>query len=201
MDPAPGMADPLVSLARYEGLLPLEDVFARRAPLEVEVGTGKGTTLATMAERNAEADFLGIEVGSRWARLTRVRLIQAAVPNARLIRGEAQWVLHRYLPPGSVRRLHVYFPDPWPKKRHVKRRLFRPDFVAQMERCLEPRGEVCLATDHAAYFEQIRQVMDAGGFRHHPDAVWPEVPVSSFEAKYREQGRTIHRAVYLPPAG
>jgi tRNA (guanine-N7-)-methyltransferase len=196
-----GMADPLVPLAQQEGALPLEAVFARRAPVEVEVGTGKGHTLATLAQRDADVDFLGIEVGSRWVRLARVRLIRAALPNARLIHGEAEWILDRYLAPGSVRRFHVYFPDPWPKKRHVKRRLFRPGFAALMARCLETGGEVRIATDHAAYFEQIRDVMDAAGFRHRPDAAWPENPVSSFEAKYRHQGRTIQRAVYSPPAG
>ncbi len=198
---AEGMVDPLVSLAQQEGLLPLEAIFARRAPLEVEVGTGKGHTLATLAQRDPDADFLGIEVGSRWARLTRARLIRAVVPNARLVQGEAEWVLNSYLAPASVRRFHVYFPDPWPKNRHANRRLFRPGFVAQMARCLEPQGQVCIATDHATYFQQIREVMGAAGFRHHPDAALPEDPVSSFEAKYRGQGRAIRRAVYSPPAG
>lgn len=200
-EPVRGMVDPLVPLRNYEGTLLLQEVFSRHAPLEVEVGTGKGQTLATMAKSQVDADFLGIEVGSRWARLTRVRLIQAAVPNARLVWGEAQWVLQRYLPSGSVRRFHIYFPDPWPKHRHAKRRLFRSDFVAQMARCLEPLGEVRLATDHTPYFDQIRHVMAAGGFRHHSQAVWPDDPVSAFEAKYREQGRTIHRAVYSSPGG
>lgn len=196
MELAEGMVDPLVPLAQHVGLLPLEEIFARHAPLEVEVGTGKGHTLATLAQRDADRDFLGIEVGSRWARLTRVQLIHAAVPNARLVQGEAEWVLNRYLAPGSVRRFHVYFPDPWPKNRHAKRRLFRLGFVGQMARCLEPRGQVCVATDHSTYFEQIRKVMDAGGFRHHPDGALPDDPVSSFEAKYRHQGRAIHRAVW-----
>ena len=201
MELAEGMVDPLVPLAQQEGVLPLEEIFARRAPLEVEVGTGKGHTLAALAQRDADADFLGIEVGSRWARLTRARLIRAAIPNARLVQGEAKWVLGRYLASDSVRRFHVYFPDPWPKNRHANRRMFRPGFVAQMVRCLEPRGQVCIATDHATYFQQIRKVMSAGGFRDHPDVALPEDPVSSFEAKYRHQGRAIHRAVYSPPAG
>jgi tRNA (guanine-N7-)-methyltransferase len=201
VDPPAGMAEPLVPLSQYEGALPLDEIFARRAPLEVEVGTGKGHTLITLAQRDAHKNFMGIEVGSRWARLTRVRLLHAAVANARLVHGEAQWILDRYLAPDSVRCFHVYFPDPWPKNRHQKRRLIRPGFAAQMARCLEQGGEVRLATDHAAYFEQIGEVMDAGGFRHRPDADWPEEPVSAFEAKYRVQGRAIHRAVFSPQAG
>ena len=103
----------------------------------------------------------------------------------------------------SVRRFHVYFPDPWPKKRHAKRRLFRPGFVRRRWRAAWRRGVRCvIATDHAAVLPA-----DPGrdGCRGLPVSsgcgLAVEDPVSSFETKYRVQGRTIHRAVYSPPAG
>lgn len=189
----PGMAEPLLVLAALPEPLAWEAVFGRSGPVEVEIGTGKGTTLLALAAADPPADFLGIEVGSKWVRLARARVIKAGVTNLRLVAGEAQWILARYLPPGSVRAFHIYFPDPWPKKRHAKRRLFQISFPALLARALAPGGEVRVATDHAAYYEQIVEVMEAGGFRSDPTAAWGDGPVSAFERKYREQGRSIFR--------
>jgi tRNA (guanine-N7-)-methyltransferase len=195
------MQDPLIPLSEYSGHLPQQAIFGRAAPLEVEVGTGKGHTMVSLATAAPDTDFLGIEVGSKYSRLARVKLIRAAIPNARLVTGEAQWVLQRYLPPGSVRCFHIYFPDPWPKKRHAKRRLFRPGIGELLAGRLEPGGRVRIATDHEAYFRQIVELMTAAGFQPDHRACWPETPVSAFEAKYRVQGRAIYRAVFCPPGG
>ena len=197
--PPPGAPDPLLSLASLTGELRWEEIFGRAAPVEVEIGSGKGNTLIQMAEEHTGVDFLGIEVGVKWVRLARARLIRAGATNARIAAGEAEWILGRYVPRASVRRLHVYFPDPWPKKRHAKRRLFREGFPALAQRCLQASGEVRVATDHAAYEAQIRAVMAGGGFTPVPDPVWEDEPVSAFECKYREQGRRIYRMTFRPP--
>jgi tRNA (guanine-N7-)-methyltransferase len=194
----PGMAEPLLSLAAQPAPFVWESLFGRLGPVEIEIGTGKGTTLLSLAAADPKADFLGIEVGSKWVRLARSRAIQAGLTNVRLVAGEAQWILDRYLPPGTVRRFHVYFPDPWPKKRHGKRRLFQATFPPLVARALAPGGEVRVATDHAPYHDQILEVMEAGGFRADAAAVWEEGPVSAFERKYRQQGRAIHRLAFRP---
>ena len=192
--------DPLISLAEQPDPLPLAALFGRQVRLDVEVGTGKGHTLEQLAREHPDRDYVGIEMGLKWARLTRARLIRGELGNVRLVHGDAHWVLERYLPAGSVHCYHIYFPDPWPKKRHAKRRLFRPELPPLLRRTLAEDGVVRVATDHGQYFEQIQQVMSSGGFAIDRGAAWSEDPVSSFEAKYREQGRAIHRAVYVPAA-
>lgn len=191
-----GMLEPILSLAEHPEGFDWEALFGRRGPVELEIGTGKGNTLVRLAGDSPDCDFVGFEVGPKYVRLSRARLVKAGLGNARLVRGEAEWVLARHVPPGTVRRIHIYFPDPWPKKRHAKRRLFRPTFPPLLRRCLATGGDVRVATDHAAYWEQILEVMGEGAFRPDPDAPWEEVPVSAFERKYREQGRTIHRLTF-----
>jgi len=195
----PGTADPIVALAAHPGPFAWGDLFGREALVEVEIGSGKGNTLLALAAADPDADFLGIEVGSKWIRLARARIIRAGLTNARLVGGEAQWVLERYLPAGGLGRVHIYFPDPWPKKRHAKRRLFQPTFPPLLRRVLAAEGEVRVATDHAPYHAQITEVMEVAGWRVDPAAEWDEGPVSSFERKYREQGREIFRVVFRPP--
>jgi len=191
-----GMSEPVLSLAAFPGGLRWQDVFGRRRRVEIEVGTGKGNTLVQLSRDAPETDFLGVELGMKYVRLTRARLVKAGVTNARVVAGEAEWVLGRHVPEASVAAIHVYFPDPWPKKRHAKRRLFRADVPPLFHRCLEPGGTVRIATDHETYFAQILEIMEAGGFRPDPTADWEEGPVSAFERKYRQQGRRIHRIVY-----
>jgi tRNA (guanine-N7-)-methyltransferase len=196
--PPPDFPDPLVGLADHPAPLPLEKVFGRRAPLEVEIGSGKGNTLVQLASERPDVDFLGIEIGVKWVRLSRARLIRAGLANVRVVTGDAQWILARHLPAGSVQRVHVYFPDPWPKKRHAKRRLFRKGFPDLLKRCLVAQGDLRVATDHESYGDQIVEVLEAGGFVPILDAAWDDSPVSAFERKYREQGRTIRRQAFRP---
>jgi tRNA (guanine-N7-)-methyltransferase len=191
-----GMSEPVLSLAEHPDGLSWEAIFGRRGRVEIEVGTGKGNTLVQLSRAAPEVDFLGVELGMKYVRLTRGRLAKAGVANARVVAAEAEWVLGRHVPEGSVAAIHVYFPDPWPKKRHAKRRLFRPGVPPLFRRCLEPGGSVRIATDHESYFAQILEVMEAEGFRPDPTADWDQGPVSAFERKYREQGRRIHRIVY-----
>jgi tRNA (guanine-N7-)-methyltransferase len=194
----PGTPDPIVALAAHPGPFVWGELFGRDAAVDLEIGSGKGNTLLALAAAEPGVDFLGIEVGSKWIRLARARLIRAGLTNVRLVGGEAQWVLERYVPPRGLRCVHVYFPDPWPKKRHAKRRLFQPTFPPLLQRALAEGGEVRVATDHAAYHSQITEVMEIGGWRIDPAAAWGEEPVSSFERKYREQGREIFRVAFRP---
>ena len=100
--PPPDFPDPLVGLADQPAPLPLEEVFGRRAPLEVEIGSGKGNTLVQLASERPDVDYLGIEIGVKWVRLSRARLIRAGLANVRVVTGDAQWILARHLPRPKV---------------------------------------------------------------------------------------------------
>jgi tRNA (guanine-N7-)-methyltransferase len=112
----------------------------------------------------------------------------------RLVATTGEDLLFRLLAPESVETFFVLFPDPWPKKRHHKRRLFKPDVVAAVERALVPGGRLLVKSDHDAYAEVIREVLaGATGFVSlDPDPAFADLPVTGFEVKYLAEGRTIH---------
>src|SRR5262245_45921825 len=139
--------DPALDLSRH--LLTLEQlprpwdataIFGRSAPLEVEVGSGKGLFLSQAAQACQDRDFLGVEIAEKYARFIAARLVKRDLPNARIVHGDAQRLFAEFLPDNSVTAVHVYFPDPWWKKRHKKRRVINERFLADAERVLEPGG-------------------------------------------------------------
>nr|WP_232524675.1 tRNA (guanosine(46)-N7)-methyltransferase TrmB [Nocardioides mangrovicus] len=171
--------------------------FGREAPLVVEVGSGVGETLAAVAPRHPELDFLAFEVwrpgvaGALW------RLEQAGAENVRLVDVDAAWSLMHLFPAGSVAELWTFFPDPWPKNRHHKRRLVQPAFARAVASALAPGGCWRLATDWADYAEQARAVIDAepslsGGVT----ARWAERPMTRFERRGVEEGRAVTDLTY-----
>jgi tRNA (guanine-N7-)-methyltransferase len=131
------------------------------------------------------------------------RLATRGVPNARIYRGDARVVLARLVPAASLRAIHVYFPDPWWKKRHKKRRVFTDALVAAIERTLKPGGELLLASDVEEYFGVMQALLAARGRFHQkpaPESGAPPVHtldyLTHFERKYRQEGRPIFRAGY-----
>lgn len=139
----------------------MDTLFPRSAPLEVELGSGDGSFLLDWAEAHPERNFLGVE-----RLLGRIRKIDRKAQRRRLtnvlgLRIEASYCLEYLLPPGSVSRLHVYFPDPWPKRKHWKNRLVNERFPELAAAVVEPGGEVWLRTDHGPYFEQMLKVFGA----------------------------------------
>ncbi|REK30574.1 MAG: tRNA (guanosine(46)-N7)-methyltransferase TrmB [Planctomycetota bacterium] len=141
---------------------PLEvaSLFDFDAPLEVEVGSGKGMFLAAAAEAVPQHNFLGIEVSGKYARFAAAKLARLEAPNARMIHGDALRLFREFLRSDSVAAVHVYFPDPWWKKRHRKRRVMNEAFVADVERVLQPGGRLHFWTDVEEYFHTTLKLLD-----------------------------------------
>jgi tRNA (guanine-N7-)-methyltransferase len=176
--------------------------FGNDRPVVIEVGSGKGLFLVNAATRHPDRNFFGIELSRKYARLAAERLASSGVLNARIRRGDARFVLARLVPESSVRAVHIYFPDPWWKKRHKKRRVFTETLVSDIGRVLEPGGELHIATDVEEYFGIIRTLVSGHGrFLEEPVAA-PRDPehaldyLTNFERKYRIEGRPIFRVSY-----
>lgn len=138
------------------GPLKLEEHFPAGQPLEVDVGCGKGRFLLARAAAHPEIAFLGLDRMLRRIRKIDRKAVRAGVFNVRLIRVEAYYATLYLIPPARVSTFYVFFPDPWPKKRHHKYRLFNEPYLDALHRDLVPGGRVHLATDHQPYFDEIR---------------------------------------------
>jgi tRNA (guanine-N7-)-methyltransferase len=173
------------------------ELFGNANPVELEIGFGKGTFLVEEAKARPEVNFFGIEYARWYWRYASDRLRRNGCTNVRTVRAEAVYFLTEFVPADSLAVLHVYFPDPWPKKRHHKRRLIQESFVPLMKRVLAPGGRVQIVTDHAEYFEQIQAVIGNGGFSvvdyGRPDSAdQGEFVGTNFERKYRREGRPFY---------
>jgi tRNA (guanine-N7-)-methyltransferase len=183
-------------------LLDWNAVFGNAHSVEIEVGSGKGLFLITAAQAHASINYLGIEIERKYQLYAATRAAKRELSNVRVAYADARRFLRDCLPTQSVQGLHVYFPDPWWKKRHHKRRVFTPEFAAHCERVLKPGGWLRVATDVGEYFQIITQLLGARpGLRQQP---WPEPATpaaeltyfTNFERKARLHGKPIHRAVY-----
>ncbi len=173
-----------------------ETVFGRRAPVELELGFGKGRFLLLSAQGRPDADFVGVELSRKWFLEGKRRILKESPPNLRILRAEAMVFLSEKVASASLAALHVYHPDPWPKRRHHKRRLLTPAFLAEAQRVLAPGGELRVTTDHADYARVIARLLAAAPAL--TLLAWPEdeLPGTHFELKYRREGRAIHRYRY-----
>jgi len=142
-------------------LLDLDGLFGRVAPRLLEIGIGNGETLVELAGQRPEADFLGIEVHPPGVGHCLLGIEVAALTNVRVVAHDAVEVLARMIPDDSLDEVLLYFPDPWPKKRHHKRRIVQPEFVALLARKLKPGGAFRLATDWAPYAQHMLEVLGA----------------------------------------
>ncbi len=186
--------------------LELEDVekpatsatlFGNEAPLELEVGSGKGTFLVSESKRRPEINFVGVEYARLYWRFAEDRRRRNACENVRVVLAHAVTFIRDYLEDESLHAAHVYFPDPWPKTRHGKRRFVQPDRIELLARKLKPGARLQVVTDHAVYFEQIQEVVRGSSltivdFDMPASALEQEIVGSNFERKYRREGRRLH---------
>jgi tRNA (guanine-N7-)-methyltransferase len=170
------------------------ELFGDYAPVEIEIGCGDGTFLVTRAAAAPRHNLLGIERAPRKARRVAARLARLGVPRVRTLQADATHVL-AIVPAASVHAYHVYFPDPWPKRRHGWRRIFSPEFVRALARTLVDGGELYVATDVGAYMTTIRATIIASGTFVDlvPGDDHPGLD-TAFARKYRVEGRILHLA-------
>jgi tRNA (guanine-N7-)-methyltransferase len=177
-------------------------LFGNGHPVEIEAGFGKGLFLLNASRRRPTVNFLGVEIERKYVLLTADRVARRGIANVRLACTDAHWLLRDRVAGHSVSAVHVYFPDPWWKKRHRKRRLFTTEFAHQCARVLRPLGVLHFVSDVEEYFAETHAMLLAmGSWRH---VTWPEPTVATdaedyltnFERKYRKEGRPIHRARY-----
>lgn len=168
----------------------------------LEIGCGTGTATLALAKQEPAIDVIAVEVYRRGLAQLLAAIDREQVGNIRLVRGDAVDVLERMLTPGSLTGVRVFFPDPWPKARHVKRRLLQSATVARITELLVPGGVLHAATDHPGYAEQIAEVGDAqrGLRRVAPDA--PDLPISvarpmtKYEAKAHGAGSSVAELIW-----
>ena len=192
-----GIEDVIVQPPAAGQLLDLKAMFGAIVAVEMEIGPGKGGFLLSRARAYPDGGFLGVEWANKYYRYTADRMVRWGITNVRLMRTDARHLVIHHLPPACLTLLHIYHPDPWPKRRHHKRRLIQPAFVAAVVEALVPGGRIAIQTDHAEYFDQIRQVIaQESRLREVPFDV-PEAGVvngrvnTNFEIKYLCQARTF----------
>lgn len=181
------------------GKAELEAVLTSDRLLHVEIGCGKAAFLLNEARLRPDDSFIGLEWAGKYYRYAVDRLGRWAVDNVRLIKADARDFLSRHMPDASVDCFHIYFSDPWPKRRHRKRRIFSDPVLDQLLRCLKPGGLVKVVTDHAEYFELIRELLGSFPGRLEPAEFEPaaaaqagEFVGTNYERKYRREGRPIY---------
>ena len=173
-------------------------LFGNDRPVEMEIGIGKGTFITEQAKARPEVNFFGVEWAMWFWKYASDRLRRGGrTVNARTVRAEALYFLREFVPSASIRVLHVYFPDPWPKKRHHKRRLVQEPFMREVERILAPGGRLQLVTDHGEYFEQMREVVAKSAlgvvdYNRPGSAGEGEFVGTNFERKYAREGRPFY---------
>lgn len=177
-------------------------LFGRRGPLELEVGSGKGLFLRTAAAAQPEVDFLGIEIARRYARFAASQLARQGLTNAVVVIADAVRVLAEVIPDGAIQAIHIYFPDPWWKRRHKKRRIMVDSFVRDIERTLAPGGRCHFWSDVEEYFRSSLELVAAATNLEGPFAQ-PEAPAAHemdyrthFERRMRLHGLPVFRAQF-----
>jgi len=195
-----------VSLADLPKPLDFSALFGRTAPTDVEIGSGSGAFLATFAGQNPDRNFFAIEKDRREVMRAKDKWRRRHLLNTRVVQCDALYFLEEYGAPLSVDRYIVLYSDPWPKKRHFKRRLFQPRLIPLLENTLKDGGELIIKTDVTSYYEVICELLDGTGFlqlqfdrRLDKESVEDDV-MTNFQRKALEKGHPIHYFVYTKTA-
>lgn len=189
-------------IAMPTGPIVWSEIFGNDHPVELEIGSGKGLFLANSAKAHLDRNFLGVELAKKYAHQGAERLAKAQVANAKMLPDDARKFLHEFVPAASVSALHIYFPDPWWKTRHRKRRVFCEPFVVDVANALIDGHDFHIATDVEEYFGVMMEIMAAHSEFEELPRPEPKAPehdldyLTNFERKYRIEGRAIYRAQY-----
>jgi tRNA (guanine-N7-)-methyltransferase len=180
------------------GEVDFEDIFGRRGPIHIEIGSGKGTFLVSQAKNNPDVNFLAIERANKYYRFTVDRIGRWSLKNVRLIRTDAAVFLAENLPRESVDCFHIYFPDPWPKKRHNRRRILKQENFALLLKALKVGGIIRIATDNEDYFlqtnaiiKQYSSLLEEIDFTPATGAKGGEITGTNYERKYLNDKRQL----------
>jgi tRNA (guanine-N7-)-methyltransferase len=187
---------PRFGVAFSDSLLDARSVFGRSAPLIVEIGSGMGETSITIAKAHPENDYVAIEVHLPGVGSLLKSIDEEGLGNLRVIRHDAVDVLEKMIPDASLAGLHIFFPDPWPKKRHNKRRIIQPPLVALMARKLAPGGYIHLATDWQAYAEHMLEVLSAEPSLENSAKDYAPRPAYRPQTKFEARGLKLGHGVW-----
>jgi len=176
----------------------LHSLFGRAAPLELEIGAGRGDFIIERAVTHPERNFLAVEIAASIAQLMAIRAGRRGVGNLRVVRMDARTLVNLMLPEGSLAACHIYFPDPWPKERHAKHRLFTPPIVRALRRKLVGGAPLFVATDVRDYADAIFAMAEAEGLRRQAIAV-PGASGTGFARKFLAAGRPVYARAYAAP--
>lgn len=201
----PSSTTPTTALDVLSTPVPWQELVPGNSVVELEIGSGKGLFLQSAAKTRPQNYFVGIELAVKFANRAAERLAASKLSNAKMLRGDAQVFLRDTVPSQSVERVHVYFPDPWWRNKHKKRRVLNDQALADIERILRPGGEFHFWTDVLDYYELIcGHVMDCRsllGPRFIPERVASHGMdyTTHFERRARLQGQPIYRALFTKP--
>jgi tRNA (guanine-N7-)-methyltransferase len=173
----------------------LGQLFAHRAPLEVEIGSGKGDFILARAQQFPQRNFLAIELAGSVYQWLAIRAARSQLDNLCALRADARPVVNLMLPAASASVFHIYFPDPWPKNRHSKHRLFSHSLIDGLACCLEPDGRIFVATDVGWYFEHIAGLFALRGFQFAREGVGG-AERTNFGRRFAAAGTAIHAGCF-----
>ena len=195
----------LYTLEQFTGPLDPAALYAQAGPWEVEMGSGKGLFLSHAATANPERNYLGVEIAKKYAAHCAARLVRAGVSNAVMFSGDGLLLFREYLPSGRFAAVHVYFPDPWWKARHRKRRVVNESFLTDVERILQPGGSLHFWTDVQEYFETSLELIARVSKLEGPLPVAERAPEhdldyrTHFERRKRRDDLPIYRSEFRKP--